>query len=242
MAQKCAILTYHRITEPGQRRKFYDIPRDRFARQMNLAARHLQREPTPVGLKVTFDDGTSDHMLAAEILAKLGINGIFFIIAGRLDAPGYLRRSEIRIISDLGHDIGSHTMTHPQLPTLSTEDLRRELICSREELELIAGTRVKWFAPPGGCMDDRTYDEAIGSGYEFVRTMKWGYSLFPIELANQPLLTIPILPTMTERQFGRILDGSASFLLYRAKQALKSVIGNNTYVLLRERLSRLLLE
>ncbi len=51
--------------------------------------------------------------------------------------------------------IGSHTMTHPILPTLTEDEIQHELHDSRERLETELGRRVDWFCYPNGSTDER---------------------------------------------------------------------------------------
>ncbi|HML80480.1 MAG TPA: polysaccharide deacetylase family protein [Thiomonas arsenitoxydans] len=51
--------------------------------------------------------------------------------------------------------IGSHTMTHPILPTLTEDEIQHELQDSRERLETELGRRVDLFCYPNGSTDER---------------------------------------------------------------------------------------
>ena len=56
---------------------------------------------------------------------------------------------DVREMAALGHDIGSHTVTHPNLGVAPYEEARREIFESKAVLEH-AGRRVRWFAYPFG--------------------------------------------------------------------------------------------
>jgi peptidoglycan/xylan/chitin deacetylase (PgdA/CDA1 family) len=237
---KTAILTYHRIVngEPllASDWSFYDVPMQTFERQMELVSAHqrLGCGSQSVLIEVTFDDGTEDHLLAAEILARLGLSGIFFVIVGRLNTPGYLQISDLRTLLALNQRIGSHTITHRRLPLLSPQELNIELEQSRDILEQESGRKIEWLAPPGGILDDRVFRAALAAGYRYVRTMDWGYApSLATSPIGKPLSSIPILPTTRESEFDRIIDGHGSFLLFQLKQHLKRAIGDSTYTQLR---------
>ena len=53
--------------------------------------------------------------------------------------------------------IGSHTMTHPILPTLTEDEIRRELQDSRTRLEAQLGRKVDLFCYPNGSTDERVH-------------------------------------------------------------------------------------
>jgi peptidoglycan/xylan/chitin deacetylase (PgdA/CDA1 family) len=247
VGEKRAILTYHRILDNcsvgelkgADDRSFYDVPMQRFQNQMQkLAASTRRREGGPPlpSVEVTLDDGTEDHVRAAKVLSELGLSGIFFVITGRLGMPGYLSRQDVRAILSLGSRVGSHTVTHRRMPNLTRHELRQELMQSRDTLEQLVGTRIEWLAPPGGYLDDRCLEASLNCGYRFVRTMRWGYAS-GIKTGQVPC--IPILPGTSDKSFDKIINGKALFLGFRLKEGLKRTIGENAYLLLRNRLWRL---
>ena len=185
-------------------------------------------------IEITLDDGTADHRRTAEILASFGLMGVFFIVTGRLGKPGNLSSSDVRALVSLGHRIGSHSVTHRKLPTLSVQDLTMEIEKSREILGQITGIAPEWFAPPGGYLDRRTFAAARAAGYRYVRTMDWGYARLPDDKTpNLPISAIPVFPATTDEQFARILAGTASFRAFWIKEGLKRVLGETGYIALR---------
>jgi peptidoglycan/xylan/chitin deacetylase (PgdA/CDA1 family) len=48
-----------------------------------------------------------------------------------------------------GHELGNHTYTHPTLPDLGAEAVRREIDGCRDVLIAMAGTPGRWFRPSG---------------------------------------------------------------------------------------------
>jgi peptidoglycan/xylan/chitin deacetylase (PgdA/CDA1 family) len=76
----------------------------------------------------TFDDCLqSQYDYAFPILEEYGFKGTFFVITGPLDDPygpywRYGTWPEFIEMSDAGHEIGSHTVTHPHLQNLPIGD------------------------------------------------------------------------------------------------------------------------
>jgi peptidoglycan/xylan/chitin deacetylase (PgdA/CDA1 family) len=241
--RKKAILTYHRIVDDGGYAaqpdggwSFYDIRMPDFRRQVARLAAHMHAYNTGSSipsLDVTFDDGTRDHLRAAELLAGSGISGIFFVITGRVGSSEYLSESDLQILVRFGHRLGSHTVTHRRITTLSAEHLKTELERSRDFLEQIAGKKIEWFAPPGGYLSDACLEAALACGYRFVRTMRWGYASTS-QTGEVPC--IPILPGTSDATFDQIINANASLFGFRLKEALKRAVGERTYVTLRNRL------
>ncbi len=63
--------------------------------------------------------------------------------------PEYVKK-----ISDYGHEIGTHSATHPYMSKLSKEGIMRELTSSTFAIEQITGKKVEVFRPPYGDYND----------------------------------------------------------------------------------------
>lgn len=74
--------------------------------------------------------------------------------------------AELAALSERGVEVGSHTLTHPHLPRLSDEELRRELVESRERLQDKLGRSCRYLAYPFGDDDERVHRAAERAGYE----------------------------------------------------------------------------
>jgi hypothetical protein len=78
----------------------------------------------------TYDDGyITQYQYVKPILDSFGFKGTFFIISGSMteDLPGIWRYGtwkQFREMALEGHEIGSHTVTHPYLTTLADGDYR----------------------------------------------------------------------------------------------------------------------
>ena len=72
----------------------------------------------------------------------------------------------LRQAAALGVEIGSHTRTHPHLTRLSDDELRAELVGSREALEANLQRPCRFLAYPYGEMDERVRRAAEHAGYE----------------------------------------------------------------------------
>ncbi|NHW44452.1 MAG: polysaccharide deacetylase family protein [Candidatus Verstraetearchaeota archaeon] len=101
---------------------------------------------------LTFDDGYKKHLDVARHLAKRGIKATFFVIAGLKEYMGkeLLSPAEIKEIASLGHEIGSHTMTHIDMTKAPEDVIVRELVESKKYLTELVGAEVTSFAYPYG--------------------------------------------------------------------------------------------
>jgi peptidoglycan/xylan/chitin deacetylase (PgdA/CDA1 family) len=132
---------------------------------------------------VTFDDGFHSVSNAIPVLNRLGVPCTLFICSsyapdGRLfdKVPGdtadidplELRTFDwdgVRLLAESGVEIGSHTVTHPHLTSLSDADLKREMTVSRERIEEIVGRPCRLLAYPYGDSDARVETAARRAGY-----------------------------------------------------------------------------
>lgn len=167
------ILTYHSISiGPSP----LEIPPKIFVEQMEwLAARarvcslaelvQTLKSASPLPERtavITFDDGYADFAEhAAPVLARLKFPATVFLPTAHLGgfntwSDAYLSRKplmsweQIRALAAQGITFGSHSVSHPNLTTLSEEALERELALSKAEIETHTGQRVEFFCYPYG--------------------------------------------------------------------------------------------
>ncbi|MBM3148248.1 MAG: polysaccharide deacetylase family protein [Actinobacteria bacterium] len=180
------ILMYHRIeetTDTSTNAKYYSSP-TKFRRQMRAlylegyTAVTLQQvwdywhdEGTlpakPIVL--TFDDGTSGQVEnTLPVLEKYGWPGVISVVVPNVsDAGGSLSISpdQIRRLLDAGWELDSHSMTHPDMTTVSAARLQYELTESRRRLQEQFGVPCNFFCYPGGANDATVRAAAEAAGY-----------------------------------------------------------------------------
>lgn len=61
----------------------------------------------------------------------------------------------VEMILEQGHLIGNHAYNHPDMRTLSDDEIRKQISDTNDILEAIIQKRPKWFAPPSGSFNDR---------------------------------------------------------------------------------------
>ena len=142
--------------------------------------------PAPRTLAVTFDDAyRSVFDQARPVLESLGVPGTVFVPTGLIGGerpmawPGTDRWigsahereltpmswNELGELREDGWEIGSHTRTHPRLPTLSPEAMREELEGSRSDLTERIGGDCQSIAYPYGDCDQDVVDASRRAGY-----------------------------------------------------------------------------
>jgi peptidoglycan/xylan/chitin deacetylase (PgdA/CDA1 family) len=170
--------------EPGYLR--YVVDQNEFRRQLADLAAHgfrglsvtqalTETNGTGRSVAITFDDGCeTDLLAAAPMLSEMGFGATFYVVAGFLGRRGYLSEDQVRELSSLGFEIGSHSVTHPYLPSLAPRELRTEVLESKDRLEQIIGAPVDHFSCPGGRWTPLVSEIARAGGYRSVATSRIG--------------------------------------------------------------------
>jgi polysaccharide deacetylase family sporulation protein PdaB len=135
-------------------------------------------------IAVSFDAawGSANTMALLDLLDDRGIKTTFFVVGIWVEKYPEL----IAEIARRGHEVESHSTTHPHMPQLSDDNMRRELATVASQIEAITGVRPKLFRPPYGDYNDRTILVARQEGYEVVQ---WNVdSLDWKNLGAQPMI------------------------------------------------------
>ncbi len=92
---------------------------------------------------------------------------------------GLMSWPEIRLLAAEGHEIGSHTLTHPLLPQLDEAGIRAEVSGSRDLLRAKIGRHVSSFCYPNGSLDARCVSAVQEAGYRAAVTTRAGVNRLP---------------------------------------------------------------
>jgi peptidoglycan/xylan/chitin deacetylase (PgdA/CDA1 family) len=87
---------------------------------------------------------------------------------------GMMGWTELRQMAAEGHEIGSHSLSHPILPLCDDARLREEIAGSRQALQAGLGASVDSFCYPNGDHDDRVVAAVAAAGYRYAVTTTWG--------------------------------------------------------------------
>lgn len=143
---------------------------------------------------LTFDDGyTSHYQSAYKLLNEYGMKGVFFIISDKPDNdPNYATWEQIAEMSESGQEIGSHTVSHPNLADLPEETVKHELETSKNSIEEKIQKPVISLCYPAGKYDEKVIKIAK-ENYLFARTTEPGKYFSLNERYTVP--TVRIFPT-----------------------------------------------
>ena len=192
--------------------------------------------PPPRSVAITFDDGCETDLLAAAPgLLEMGMGGTFYITTGFLGQRGYLSRTQLQELSNLGFEIGCHSRTHPYLPALDQAGLHREIVETKQCLEEVIGKPVEHFSCPGGRYDRRVIEFVRSAGYRTLATSRAkanGPSSDPYLLGR-----VAVLRGIDPFEFQEFCSGKRLWSLHLQdtfRNSARAILGNSFYDSIRE--------
>lgn len=164
-------------------------------------------EPTEKVVSIIFDDGWKSQLDAIPVLEQYNFSVAFAIVASYPDYPDFMNWKEIAFIAQKGHDIASHTLTHPRLSTLDNETLHTELSKSQQILRSKGYPANILVYPYGDGNDNQTVRDAVAKYYLLARGTEIGkYNLTSPDRFTITSYGIYNYTTMTD--FADYLDGT----------------------------------
>jgi len=175
---RCVVLYYHAVTK---------TERIKFAHQMDLLLRlgkpiaaDLSSVPQTQGnfVAVTFDDGLESVVEnALPELEQRKIPCAIFIVPESLGRPPIWMNSsqtngrvmsleQMRNLNPLLVTVGSHSLTHPNLPRLDPQAARQEICHSRSRLRNLLGREIDLFSFPYGAFNQSLIENCREAGYK----------------------------------------------------------------------------
>jgi peptidoglycan/xylan/chitin deacetylase (PgdA/CDA1 family) len=191
------ILMYHIVADPPAHAVYtqlYVRPRD-FRLQMAWLARHgyhavtldrvyedwrgtatLPRNP----VVISFDDGyLSQYTRAFPVLQRRRWPGVLNMEVNFLASVGGLLPWRVRNLIGAGWEVDAHTLTHPDLTTLSPAELWRQVHGSRVRLRGEFHVPVSFFCYPDGRYDSAVVAAVRRAGFLGATTTTYGLARPP---------------------------------------------------------------
>ena len=180
------ILTYHYIAyNPNPKDKARDalsVPPDKFDLQMDYLSKNGY---TPITLDtlygiysgqvsipskpvvLTFDDGYIDfYTIAYPILRKYNFHAVAFIPTGLVGGSYYMNWGQIKEIQSQGLvTFEAHSVTHPNLASLSYAATLKQMLDSKNVLQSQTGYPVNFIAYPYGASNLSVQTGAKSAGF-----------------------------------------------------------------------------
>ncbi len=134
----------------------------------------LAKKSKPIVL--SFDDGYDDaYTEAMPLLFTYRARGVFYIPSGFLGKSGYMNETQVWALDRHGMQIAAHTVGHADLPVLTPEKQRYELLASKQALEKLTGHSVVHFAYPYGHYNSAVVAMLKELGYKSASTTAGGF-------------------------------------------------------------------
>ncbi len=155
----------------------------------SLRSKMLALQNTPPIVTFTFDDvPVSACEIGAEILANHGVHGTFYVAGGGCGAASPVGRlasiEHIRTLATLGHEIGCHTYSHPEVSRIGTDALDDEINRNRLFIRTIdSAITLKNFAYPFGEMSVRA-KRYLERRFDSCRTVHPGINSNSVDLGS----------------------------------------------------------
>ena len=127
-------------------------------------------------LTLSYDDGKIPDRRLLSILNEHGIKGTFNLNSGLENNSfdqAYNERIPCSEYKELykGHEVASHTVTHPTIARCPKEQMVLQVIEDRRALEKIMGYTVRGLAYPNGSYDDNVVEALKACGIRYGRTV-----------------------------------------------------------------------
>lgn len=134
-------------------------------------------------LTFSYDDGVTQDLRVIEMFNRYGLKGTFNLNSGGFggresrDIEGTLVYRDKVFAHDVkriyeGHEVASHTLNHPDLTKLSSEDIVYQIEEDRKRLSDLVGYEILGLAYPCGYVDDRVVEVIKAkTGIKYARTV-----------------------------------------------------------------------
>ena len=138
---------------------------------------------------VTYDDGVLQDIRFVALLNKYNLKGTFNLNSGLMENEfewihknGWVvkRLSKDKVVSLYqGHEIASHTLTHPYMNDLSESEIMYELQADKANLEMLFGREIKGFAVPFDYYSELIESCVKRCDFEYARISEESHSFVP---------------------------------------------------------------
>jgi peptidoglycan/xylan/chitin deacetylase (PgdA/CDA1 family) len=176
------VLMYHRVNQGAQTSRLIVTP-ESFERQMRfLSEHHYQvmpldeyagllrkgKRPPRKSVVITFDDGYEDNYRNAyPVLKRFNFPSAMFVVVQWIGAKEMMSWEHLKELSRGGLvEIGSHSMTHCELPNVPKGQAVNEIIRSKQVLESTLGITIRYLCYPCGFFNAFIKEQARQAGYQ----------------------------------------------------------------------------
>lgn len=121
-------------------------------------------------VSLTFDDANANQLQALPALRANGMKATFYVPSGFIGAAGHMTRADLTSLKNAGHEIGGHTVNHPDLAQVGIDEAKRQICTDRRNLTSW-GFTVRSFAYPFASSTPEVERAAAACGYSSARLL-----------------------------------------------------------------------
>ena len=194
------------------------------------------QQPKMKAVTFSYDDGVVQDTRLINLLNKYNLKCTFNLNSELLGNGGFLFREhpvchykikpeDVKYVYD-GHEVAVHTLTHPQLPAESEDEIIRQVEQDRLNLSELVGYEVVGMAYPGGGVnnDDRVAEVIKNhTGVKYARTISSTYSFVPQENLYR------FNPTIYHLEFDKMQQLAEDFVHAKPEQKQIFYIWGHSY-------------
>jgi L-malate glycosyltransferase len=185
-------------------------------------------------MTTSWDDGHPLDLRVAQLLAKYGLTGTFYV--SRTGQRAVMNASEIRELSE-NFEIGGHTLDHVMIDRLCDSEAKAQLVGSRDWIEQLTGKSCRVFCFPAGKFRNRQLRLVRQAGYRAARTVELLSTASPHCVDGLCLIptTVQVFP---HGPFSYAKNALKRFSASAAQWPRKSLLSRNWAALAKELFSR----
>lgn len=166
-------------------------------------------------INLTFDQGYENGFTSKilDTLKEKGVKATFFVVGD------YVKREPelVQRMIDEGHTVGSHSVHHYSMPSLTPEDCVSEIMDLHNEVLEKFGIQMDLFRPPKGEYSEQSLAVTGDLGY---KTVLWSFAYADWDPQSQPEPTAAL-----EKLIERAHPG-AIYLLHSVSETNASILGD----------------
>lgn len=183
---------------------------------------------------ITFDDGSSSALTAADLLEPTGWRAYFFVVSSWIGKSSFLDKRGISELRDRGHIVGSHSLSHPErMSGLPYAIISQEWRKSADELGEMLGHPVRTASVPGGSFSHKVAEAAAEAGIEVLFTSEPISRIHFIRgctvVGRYVIRNSTDATTVSALAAGQPSACTAQWLEWNSRKLAKSLMGNSYF-------------
>ncbi|WP_077532951.1 polysaccharide deacetylase family protein [Massiliimalia massiliensis] len=131
----------------------------------SLPVYSVETEEMKVSFGINCAWGNEDIPEILDTLDQYQVKATFFLVGDWCEKYP----ESVKEIKNRGHEIGNHSDTHPDMPSLERNEIMKEINDCSSKIEAVTGEKPSLFRPPSGAYNNLVVDTAREMGYEVIQ-------------------------------------------------------------------------